>query len=397
MAAAITSSTGHRSTGRGSIALVVVLGAGLFGTSASARGVVFVNFDGVTLTAGPTDDARTDTTQLEALATTFAPYGDGEEREAVLQAVRASFAAYDVFVTDVRPDSGDYVMSVTSPTNPLADAPEGAILGLAPLDCDDARTSSNVTFAFHGAGDEFSAAATATTIAQEVAHSFGLEHVDDPRDIMFALNLGGPAQFVDECLPVTPDAEGEIHCKEQHAAQCGESDLQNGHAELLALFGPRPPEGDDPLVEITAPEDGEVLAAGEDIEIHVAVAEDAGSPIVRLVVDGEDYDADEDRPYGWTIVDPPPGTYEIHVEALAAIGDFAVGDSITITIEEEIDPQHAIGGALPPSYGPGFDGVGGCTCALRSHGPAGFGPPGIAVLLLAAFARREPARRRARI
>ena len=79
--------------------------------------------------------------------------------------------------------------------------------------------------------------------------------------------------------------------------------------------------------------------------------------------------------------------------ALAAIGDFAVGDTITITIEEEIDPQHAVGGALPPSYGPGFDDAGGCTCALRSHGPAGFGPLGIAVLLLAALARREPARR----
>jgi hypothetical protein len=225
--------------------LVPIVAALAFGSDQPA-GVVFVNFDGVVLEAGPVDDATRDITQIAELAGAYAPYGDGDEREAVLQATRANFAAYDIVVTATRPDSGDYVMSVTSPTNPLGHA-NGLLLGIAPLDCGDAQTGSNVTFAFHGIDDEHTAGATATTVTQEVAHSFGLEHVDDPRDIMYAYNVGGTPRFVDECLPVTPDASGTIHCEDEHAEQCGEGDLQNAHAELLALFGPSSPDTEPPV------------------------------------------------------------------------------------------------------------------------------------------------------
>lgn len=314
--------------------------------------VVFVSFDGAELQAGPVDDATNDITQISELAGVYAPYGDGEKREAVLQATRANFAAYDIVVTATRPDSGEYVMSVTSPTSPLGTS--SGLLGIAPLDCGDAQTGSNVTFAFHGSDDEHSAAATATTISQEVAHSFGLEHVDDPRDIMYAQNVGGTARFVDECLPVTPDAGGTIYCAEQHAAQCGEGDLQNAHAELLTLFGPSAPDTIPPVVEITSPVDTDELPAQSELEIRVTAEDAVGAPVVHLYIDGEALGVDERAPYGWSVLAPPVGTYEIHVQAVDRSGNVGISEPVTVTVVS------TSGHALPEGYGPPWATASGC-------------------------------------
>ena len=137
--------------------------------------VLYLNFDGATLVAG-SEDARGNVTTIGTLEGEFPEYGDsdGTKREAVIQAVREDWGSYNVIITDERPDGGEYVMCMIGPS----DAYPSNTLGIAPLDCDDAGTRNNITFAFHGVDDGHTAAQTATTISQEIAHSFGL---DDPK------------------------------------------------------------------------------------------------------------------------------------------------------------------------------------------------------------------------
>src|SRR5690606_18073093 len=144
-------------------------------------------------------------------------------------------AKYKVTITDTRPPAGNYTMGVFSPTNPFG----GGVLGIAPLDCND-QLARNIVFAYHSANDQFQAATQATTMSQEIAHAYGLEHVKEPNDIMNPYNAGGDPAFLDKCLAYDQGGGG-IQCNQQHNEFCGGSG-QNSHAELTALFGQAAPD-----------------------------------------------------------------------------------------------------------------------------------------------------------
>jgi MYXO-CTERM domain-containing protein len=290
---------------------------------AAKQGTIFVNFDGENLTSG-FDNSHTNTTSIGNLAGAFAPYGDGSKRDAVMEAVRADWAAYNVIVTDTRPGSGDYTMNMTGPTNPFG----GGVLGIAPLDCFDSQTHNNITFAFHSAGDQFSAAITATTIGQEVAHSYGLEHVNEPGDIMNPYNAGGDARFIDNCIDIVQ----QIACPQQHEAHCGTAYQQNAHQELLELFGTSVPDTAAPTVSITFPMDGAVFPPGSDFQITVNASDDVAIAFVQLYNNGEALESDGSEPYGWDVNAIPEGVYELHVIAKDTAENETMSNIVTITV-----------------------------------------------------------------
>jgi len=333
------------------------------------RGTIFVNFDGEMLVSGM-DDSKTNQTQIPNLVGAFAPYGEGNKRTAVLQAVLADWMPYDVQVTQTRPTSGEYTMNMTGPTNPFG----GGVLGIAPLDCDDLQTHSNITYAFHSVDDEFSAPITATTIGQEVAHSYGLEHVDMPEDIMNPFNAGGDPSFIDACLPVVQGGS----CPAQHELHCGSPVSQNSHMELLTLFGPGVPDTQEPFVTITSPPDGSVLPADADFQIDVT-ANDADTAIdnVKLFNHGEALEIDFSEPYGWEVGNAPAGVYEIYVEATDLAGNVAQSQTVTVFVgvaaDTGGDESSGDGGSSGSDSGTGGSGGaddddGGCGC--RTQAPA---------------------------
>ncbi len=291
------------------------------------QGVIFINFDGANLQSG-WDDSKTNTTQISQLAGSFAAYGQGSKREAVMQAVREDWAPFNVIVVDSRPASGDYTMNMTGPTNPFG----GGVLGIAPLDCNDAQTHNNITYAFHSANDQFSASTQATTIGQEVAHSYGLEHVDEPGDIMNPYNAGGNPSFRDECIQIV--ANQGIVCGQQHAAQCGSSNMQNSFQELMALFGPAQADESPPTVAITSPTDGAVFEAGASFEITAEASDDVAVQQLDLYVDGAFSQSDGSAPYGWSVEQIPAGTYTFHVVARDVSGNEAQSDPVTVEVQE---------------------------------------------------------------
>ncbi|MEM7154794.1 MAG: Ig-like domain-containing protein [Myxococcota bacterium] len=318
--------------------------------------IIFVNFDGAMLTMGA-DDAKNNTTQIGELAGTFAPYGVGDKRTAVMQATRNDWAAYNMDVVDTRPASGEYTMNMTGPTNPFG----GGVLGIAPIDCGNFQTHSNITYAFHDLNDGFDAATTATTIGQEVAHSYGLEHVDEPGDILNPFNAGGDPSFIDECLPLS----GGASCPDQHLLHCPDGTGQNSHQELLTMFGPAIPDTDGPIITVTAPLTGTTYQDGDGFTVLAEIIDDSLIDEATLYANGSLLQIDTTDPWGWQIMDLSPGLYALEIVAVDEYGNEGLSSPVSILIEGDAS---AATGSLDESGGAGSATMGGGGGTLGGMG-----------------------------
>lgn len=314
---------------------------------AAKSNVFFLNYDGVTINfTGQEDDSSQNISQFQDFQMTYAPYGDGAKRAASTQAVKADWAKYKVVVTDTRPGNGNYTMCVNSPTNPFG----GGVLGIAPLDCNDGQ-ARNIVFAYHSANDQYPAATQATTMSQEIAHAFGLEHVKEPNDIMNPYNGGGDPAFLDQCF--TLDAGGgQILCNAQHNMFCNGS--QNSHQELLWLFGAAAPDLAPPSVNITFPADGQIFDAGASFSIQADANDDIGVVSVEIFINGDSTIIDPNPPYAQPLQGIPAGTYTTYAIATDPSNNVTQSATVTFTVVEgaTTDPTGDPSDPSDPSNGP---------------------------------------------
>lgn len=304
-------------------------------------GTLFVNFDGAVIGGGP-DDATTNSSELaEQFGFTgeYPEWGGSEaQRAAVMTAAGADWAPFDVALVEVRPTDGDYAMTMVGP----ADHPFGmGTNSTGPIDCMDSNPR-NIAFVFFGADDlggSASVGVQATEISQEFAHGFGLEHVSGSEaqvDIMFPSNESLNAAFVDDCFPLS----GMVQCGEQHEMLSGcEAGEQNSYAELIGLFGAAKADTEAPTVELVAPEDGEVFAIEQDIQIRVEAADDVGVDRVELILDQGGGFTGTQAPYEWTLMGLSEGAHELFAIAADEAGNETQSAVITIFVEAPDDTE----------------------------------------------------------
>jgi len=358
--------------------------------------VVFLNYDGVTLSSGGFggDDATANTSNV--CSATFQPYGSGAKRDASVQATRVDWEQFNIQIVTERPAAGAYTMNVVG-IAPCG--PQGGGAGVAPMDCGN-QNPNNISFTFAAESQQWSADVVATINSQEIAHTFGLDHVDHPPDIMNPVaGIVEDPSFLDECLP----SAGAVFCSDQHAQHC-DPGQQNAVQELLGILGPSAPDLEAPTVAITSPEDGLWLEPGA-VTVTAQASDDIGITEVDLIINGEEQGAPSSAaPHSWPLQLPQDGEYTFEVVALDAAGNSATSEPVTVYVGEEEDEPTAAGTAgddgdeTGAGFGDGADiqddpSVDGCGC--RSGGkdvaPA-------ALLTLALLSLRRPGRKmRARV
>src|SRR5262249_16308732 len=158
-----------------------------------------LNFDGAPLVGGACSDAPTNCSNIVRVASVAFPAfrGSALEKQQIVNYVKTYYAPFNVQIVTDRPLAAPYsmVMIVGSPQTIGLRA--GGILGIAPLDCQDRNSESDISFAFANfVGSD--AHAMAVTIGQESAHAYGLGHTANPRDIMYPIGGGAETGFLDE-------------------------------------------------------------------------------------------------------------------------------------------------------------------------------------------------------
>lgn len=379
--------------------------------------VLFVNFDGLTLNPCNNNDPRNNCSTI--FFGTVEPYsGDAAKRASVIQIVRSRVEDFGITVTDQRPESGDYDMEVVG--NWAGVDPDFA--GVAPsIDCFDNR-GGETSFTLDSSG---TSDGMAEVILQEVAHTWGLEHINEQTDLLYPTTQGQNKAFVDECLKIVSDTdlnETFGQCNAMHSNFC-DPGWQNSYREMLELFGPSIADTSAPLLEIIFPTEGAVIEG--DFGLMVRFADDQSPAVIRasILVEGAalEMPVQQDGAYAapveleFPIQGLPDGEYTISIDGQDE-SDNPASDAVTFTIignpapvegESETDSgsdsatesasgtaggQGTVGSG--PNGGPsdtfsGSSGDGGEGCGCQSPAPPTLGWASLLVLGLLSRRRRN--------
>lgn len=330
--------------------------------------VLFVNFDGADMRGGCGDRPSNNCSTIHA--GTVDPFpGDRGQRASIIQNLRRRLAAYAVDVTWERPRSGDYDMEMVGT---WGDQTPPGVAGIAPsVDCWDERGGeTSFTLLVEGSTDGI-----AEIILQELAHTWGLSHVDDVRDLLYPTTAGSSKTFREECLPIVSDADltpGTSGCT-HHEMACGSDDQQSSHLELLMILGESVADTRPPRVDIRRPGDGSITFP--DVSLDVELSDDRVPAIMEVTVELEglaevtDNYVTPDR-YSFPLSGLPVGEHRVVVTARDESGNES-SDEIRFVVDPDGPPPEP-----------------GCGCA--TPWPARPGSAGLAALaLLPALGRRR--------
>lgn len=231
--------------------------------------VVFLSFDGVTLTGSNSNDSAV--SKLSAIVdvppgqtltiSAFSPFqlgnSGGLSRDQIIartiEDLYASHAPYNVEFVTTEPTEGNYSMVVFGGSCQSV-AGRNNCGGIALLDCGD-QFPANITFVFPPGlrvGD------LASVAAQEAAHAFGLAHTEDVTDVMFPeVQLGRiPTRFGAGDIPLGDD-------------NCQGGGFQDSDQLMLDTIGFRGQDTIPPNVLISSPLNGSIIRSGDAVSATV--------------------------------------------------------------------------------------------------------------------------------
>lgn len=218
------------------------------------------------------DNSLTNQSSIPQSASTVQPfaYSDAVWNQ-VVDCVKASYAPFAVQIVTTRPTTGNYHMAIVAGRPQDVQMQQG-VGGVSPFSC--GYIPNAISFSFSNVYGP-SVDDICWTVAQETAHSWGLDHKFDNRDPMTYLQ-SGPSRKV---FQNQAGACGEYNAR---ACQCGGSSM-NSYQEILATFGASTPT--PPTVTFTAPHDGDIVAAG--FPIRVDITDDVGASKAELRIDNQ--------------------------------------------------------------------------------------------------------------
>jgi hypothetical protein len=306
------------------------------------------------------DNATTNTSSIPDVSSTIAAFtGSDTVWNQVVQCVRQTYADFDIQIVTERPASGNYHMAIVAGTPSQVQQSNG-VLGVSPFSCGYIPNAVSYTFANVRPND---VAELCWTVAQETAHSWGLDHKYDNRDPMTYLS-GGPS------IKSFQDEAGS--CGEYSARQCtcnynntGSSKM-NSFAVIMGTFGPNTPDVTAPKVTISYPT--EMAQVTPNFPIRSEISDDRVITKAEFRLDGTLIKTLEDGPYNFNApATLAPGKHKVEVTAYDRAGNTSKGVvnvafGSVCTQNSECTGEHQVCLDGRCVAGPGSDGGLGSTC-----------------------------------
>lgn len=243
------------------------------GVSAAVSNVIYLNNckpNGCQISPGG-DNSATNRSSIPEQASTVQPYAYSDASwQQVVDCVKQTYAPFDVQIVTERPAAGGYHMAIVA-GRPTDVQMQNGVGGVSPFSCGYIPNAISFSFAnvYGGSVDD-----VCWTVAQETAHSWGLDHKFDNKDPMTYLQ-SGPSRKI---FQNTAGACGEFNARQ---CQCGGSTM-NSFQDIMATFGSSTPT--PPTVAISAPRDGDKVDAG--FPIRADITDDVAVSRAELRIDG---------------------------------------------------------------------------------------------------------------
>ncbi len=254
--------------------------------------IIFLNRcapNGCTVTQGATD-SRTDHSSVPRYGQShLTAFSQGDAVwQSLLQCMREEFAPFDIQITDVDPGSAPHFEIMFGGT-PQALGLSSSIGGISPFDCSQPYIPHSLVFVFDVWGSNVEE--LCATAAQEMAHSFRLDHCTDPSDPMTYYPYTGRRHFKDAQIQCGSDCVNGTSpfgqactgtTQQNHACACTGSQTQDDVAVITQLFGAG--AATPPSVRITSPQNGGAVTAG--FPVVTEITDDTTVAKAELRVDG---------------------------------------------------------------------------------------------------------------
>jgi len=236
---------------------------------------------GCPLTPGSNNAPQNRSSVVRQNSTIGAFNGSDAIWQQVVQCVKETYMPFNVNIVTERPPGGNYHMAIVGGTPAQAQQQNG-VLGVSPFSCGFIENSVSFTFAnvlgptAQNPITQADVPELCWTVAQETAHSWGLDHKFDNRDPM--TYLGSGPQF-----KRFQNQAGSCGEYEARACQCGGSSM-NSYQDVMDTFGPAAPDTVPPTVLVSAPVDGSNVEPG--FAIRATISDDIGISEAEAKVDG---------------------------------------------------------------------------------------------------------------
>lgn len=223
-----------------------------------------------------TNDSRTDTSSIAAAQVSISRF---KQTDAVwnkmMDCVRATYAPFDITVTDVDPGPNvpHYENIVGGSSGSELDPEFAGAGGVSPFTCAEIPNSISFTFDVYGADPD----QLCWTVAQETAHSFGLEHEYNANDPMTYLG-GGPSMKRFQATESPCGTFQSVPCV------CTQKATQSSYKHIVAMFGPG--AATPPTITIKSPTSGKQVQPR--FVVRVTATDDVAVDHVELFIDDQD-------------------------------------------------------------------------------------------------------------
>lgn len=337
-------------------------------TAVAASLYIYLNKNGSTLNPGGVDNSGTHTSTIVDTTRNFPAWSvSAADWNTVVSSLQEMYAPFGTTVSDQPPPAGTrFIMAMFGgtagdalPADQVPPPDQGVILGVSPFtpDCGIIEDSIVFTFAESAVQVGETPRQIAEIAAQEIAHSFGLDHILNASDPMTYLDYTGNRSF----------KAGAMSCGEYSARQCGLVQYgypscratQDDVALMIERTGTGGTPGDTiaPTLSITAPQNNALVPPT--FNVYVDAADNTAVNTVELYVDDTLVDTAIAAPFSLHASSVSLGDHTLQV--IASDGVNQTTRNIAITVDDSADPVDPPGGNNPPDGNDGDYVTGGCS------------------------------------